>query len=169
MIAANPQSSGLGQVPSFEASGTQPDNRSFMVIKPTEASDAKGLAQFIAETDQAFRELILSFQGQQVTEAIVRDRGAAISRMKLKAAEKLIEVGAESVEKEAGMLAKIEALSQMTGFQDANAARQLESFAKEIEKIESPKIAHQAALVLFSFRLQDYNSGQLESVQVCWT
>ena len=118
---------------------------------------------YLGTADIAFKELILGMQARQVTQDIVLERGAALGKMKLEAAEKLAEVAGNPTEKDVAVFAKIEALSQLAGFGDPDAARTLEGFAKEIATIENPKTAHQAQLVLFSFRVSEYDSGQMKT------
>ncbi len=149
--------------PTFNAEGNTPDTRAFMVLRPVESQDPKALVKYLADADNAFRELLMAMQASRVNEQVVMERGNAIGKMKLDAAEKLAKVATEATDKDISVYAKIEALSQLAGFADAEAARTLEGYAKEVATISNPKMAHQANLVLFSFRVSEYDSGQIKT------
>jgi thiol-disulfide isomerase/thioredoxin len=152
---------GLEVVTPPDLSNRVKDTRSFQTLKPPSDLTPNGLMNFLAVSDQAFRELLLALQAQQVTESIVAERGSVIAKMKLDAAEKLLEIGETNDQKDAATCAKLESLSHLAGFKDVEAAKQLEEFAEQAAKISNPKAAHQAKLVMFGFRLNEYEAGQL--------
>lgn len=115
--------------------------------------------KYLAESDEAYRQLVMAFQAQQVTDSIVAERGSRLVKMKLDAAEKILAKTEKSEERDAAICAKLESLSQLAGFKDVEAARQLEEFAAQAAKINNPKAAHQAKLVMFGFRLSEYDAG----------
>ena len=139
------------------------DDRSFLTLRAPSGKDAISLMTFLAQADRAFQELLANFQAGQVTQQMLAEHGSRIARLKLDASELLIENGESASHKDAAICAKIESLSQLAGFQDVEAARKLEAFAEEAKSISNPKAAHQAKLVLFSFRLSEYETGQMGS------
>lgn len=138
------------------------DDRLFMTLTMPETEDPKQLIAFLAKTDQAFRELVESFQKRTASQQVLAERGKALAEMKLTAAESLLEKATDAEQKDIAVYSKIEALSQLAGFQDTAAAQALAQYASEIQTISSPKIAHQARLVLFGFRLSDYSAGAVK-------
>jgi thiol-disulfide isomerase/thioredoxin len=138
------------------------DDRLFMTLKMPETDDPKQLIAFLAKTDQAFRELVESFQKRTASQQVLAERGKAMAEMKLTAAESLLEKATDAEQKDIAIYSKIEALSQLAGFQDTAAAQQLVQYASQVQTISSPKIAHQARLVLFGFRLSDYSAGAVK-------
>ncbi|MFO0921854.1 MAG: TlpA disulfide reductase family protein, partial [Pirellulales bacterium] len=108
-------------------------------------------------------ELLMAAQSLQVNQSTMAEKLQSIFAMKLSAAKTLAEVATAQDEKEVAVYAKIEALSHLAGIGDTNAAKELEEYATEISKIENPKMAHQAKLVLLSFRVGEYDSGVLKS------
>lgn len=148
--------------PAFGASA-EGDTRSFMTLKPTTSKEPRELMQFLAKADQAYKELLMAAQSLQVNQSTMAERLQSIFAMKLSAAKTLAEVATAQEEKEVAVYAKIEALSHLAGIGDTNAAKELEEYAQEISKIENPKMAHQAKLVLLSFRVGEYDSGVLKS------
>ncbi|MFN7706876.1 MAG: hypothetical protein ACK5O5_01075, partial [bacterium] len=133
-----------------------------MTLTMPETEDPKQLIAFLAKTDQAFRELVESFQKRTASQQVLAERGKALAEMKLTAAESLLEKATDAEQKDIAVYSKIEALSQLAGFQDTAAAQALAQYASEIQTISSPKIAHQARLVLFGFRLSDYSAGAVK-------
>jgi thiol-disulfide isomerase/thioredoxin len=138
------------------------DDRLFMTLTMPETDDPKQLIAFLAKTDDAFRELVESFQKRTASQQVLAERGKAMAEMKLTAAESLLEKATDAEQKDIAIYSKIEALSQLAGFQDTAAAQALAQYASEVQTISSPKIAHQARLVLFGFRLSDYSAGAVK-------
>jgi thiol-disulfide isomerase/thioredoxin len=133
-----------------------------MTLTMPETDDPKQLIAFLAKTDDAFRELVESFQKRTASQQVLAERGKAMAEMKLTAAESLLEKATDAEQKDIAIYSKIEALSQLAGFQDTAAAQALAQYASEVQTISSPKIAHQARLVLFGFRLSDYSAGAVK-------
>jgi thiol-disulfide isomerase/thioredoxin len=138
------------------------DDRLFMTLTMPETEDPKQLIAFLAKTDEAFRELVESFQKRTASQQVLAERGKAMGEMKLTAAESLLEKATDAEQKDIAIYSKIEALSQLAGFQDTAAAQALAQYASQVQTISSPKIAHQARLVLFGFRLSDYSAGAVK-------
>jgi thiol-disulfide isomerase/thioredoxin len=152
--------------PSFSPTVTQAaDTRSFTsLVKPAQA-DAKGWMEFLAKTDVAMRDLMMAIQSQQIAEPQFMERANYIDKLKLEASDALLSQAQTPVERDAGLLGKLQALSQMAGLNDAKAADDLRVFASEIAKIENPDAAHQANVVMAMFYLADYKTGKTKETQ----
>jgi thiol-disulfide isomerase/thioredoxin len=167
-VSASPPATNPGATPppSFSPTVTQgADTRSFMSLVKPETADAKGWMEFLAKTDIAMRDLMMAIQSQQIAEPQFMERANYIDKLKLEASEALLSQAQTPEERDAGLLGKLQALSQMAGLNDAKAADDLRAFASEISKIENPDAAHQANVVMAMFYLADYKTGKTKDVQ----
>ncbi|MFM8327977.1 MAG: hypothetical protein ACKN9U_24210, partial [Pirellulaceae bacterium] len=83
------------------------DDRLFMTLTMPETDDPKQLIAFLAKTDEAFRELVESFQKRTASQQLLAERGKAMAEMKLTAAESLLEKGTDTEQKDIAIYSKI--------------------------------------------------------------
>jgi thiol-disulfide isomerase/thioredoxin len=133
-------------LPTFDPNQVDPAlaAKSYMKIEMTGSQDPKELVRFLSSVDRALQEM----QGDAVRRFLnndqVLDRGMAISRIKLTAAERLEKVATNPEEKSRALIAKLESLGQMAQFKDVPSADELRVVAKQLATNEDAKVATQA-------------------------
>ena len=133
-------------LPSFDP--TQVDSalaaKSYMKIELTDSQDPKELVRFLGSIDRAIQEMQKDAGARVLNNDQIFDRGMAISRMKLTAAERLEKLSTLPEEKSRALIAKLDALAQMAQFKDVASADELRIVAKQLSTYEDPKVAMQA-------------------------
>lgn len=118
------------------------------------------LLQQLANVDTAIQELMSASASNRVDEQGFRKSGMQLGQAKLLAAELLSQhADASDKQRRSGQLAKLVALSHLSGFRDVDAAKELEKYAAELSQSADPDLAHQSRVVLLGFQLQDLQNG----------
>jgi len=152
--------------PSFSPTVTQgADTRSFMSLIKPEQADAKGWMEFLAKTDLAMKDLMSAVQSRQIAEPQFMERATFIAKLKVESSNALLSMAQSPAETDAGLLGKLQGLTQMAGLNDKQAAEDARAFAPEVAKIVNPEMAHQANMGLLMFILADYSAGKLKEAQ----
>lgn len=148
-------------VPTFEPGKMDPKiaAKEYMLLTLPEKRDVVALLQFMEKSSQSSRELIADGRRKLITSELVLERGMAISRMQIEAAEQLEKIAQTEDEKLAAAMGKMEALAQMTGFGDIPSSDDLRAFAYQEMSNEDPRVAQQAKSISLGMLTNDFDSG----------
>jgi thiol-disulfide isomerase/thioredoxin len=131
---------------------------------PAPTAAPSELIERMQTIDLAIRELMIASANNRLDERGFRESGKQLGQQKLNTAERLSQHPAASIDqRRAGLLAKLVALSHLSGFRDVEAAKELEKFAAELSTSEDPELAHQSRVVLLGFQLQDLQNGKTKT------
>ena len=133
-------------LPSFDPNQVDPAlaAKSYMKLELTASQDPKELVKFLGSVDRALQEMQKDAATGALNNDQIFDRGMAVSRIKLTAAERLEKFSTVPEEKSRGLISKLEALAQMAQFKDVASADELRVVAKQLASYEDPKVAMQA-------------------------
>jgi thiol-disulfide isomerase/thioredoxin len=115
-----------------------------MKLEMTGSQDPKELMRFLSLIDRSLQEMQADALGGFLNKDQVLDRGMAVSRIKLTAAERLEKVATNPEDKSRALIGKLEALGQMAQFNDVPSADELRVVSKQLASNEDPKVATQA-------------------------
>ena len=153
--------------PSFQPGQLDPKiaAKSYMTLQLGNPSSAKALVDFLNTSSRAFMELVADSRnpGSQLPIDVLLDRGMAVSRMKLEAAQRLEKLASNEAEKTAATLGIMEAYSQMASFKDVTSMDNLREMASKEMKSENKKVAQQAKAVAVGLQVADYDAGIVKS------
>ncbi len=132
----------------------------------SKAWSTKEWVTYLAQIDRASQSLMLDRDGSMISASQFSNEALRLAELKLQASEILMSLDDKLLNKELGIIGKIEALSSMAGLGDRDRAAELLEFAKEHSSFESKEVARQAALVLLGFSINGLSTGitQPESV-----
>jgi thiol-disulfide isomerase/thioredoxin len=152
-------------VPTFEPGKVDPKiaAKEYMQLKLPEKRDAESLLQFLERSSRSVRELIADGRRKLITNDMILERGMALSRMKMEAAELLGKLAQTDDEKLAVAMGKMEALAQMTGFGDIPSSDDLRAFAAQEMSNTDPRISQQAKSISLGLLTNDFESGTAKS------
>jgi len=152
-------------VPTFEPGKVDPKiaAKEYMQLKLPEKRDAASLLQFLELSSRSVRELIADGRRKLITNDMILERGMALSRMKMEAAELLGKLAQTDDEKLAVAMGKLEALAQMTGFGDIPSSDDLRAFAAQEMSNTDPRISQQAKSISLGILTNDFESGTAKS------
>lgn len=133
-------------LPNFDPNKADPAlaGKSYIKLEMTSSQDPKELVRFLGSVDRALQEMQKDAVGRLINNDQILDRGMAVSRIKLTAAERLEKVATSPEEKSRALIAKLEALGQMAQFKDVPSADELRIVSKQLASNEDPKVATQA-------------------------
>ncbi len=115
-----------------------------MKLEMTSSQDPKELMRFLSSVDRSLQEMQADATSRMINDDVILDRGMAVSRIKLTAAERLEKVASTPEEKSRALIGKLEALGQMAQFKDVPSSDELRIVAKQLASHEDPKVALQA-------------------------
>lgn len=152
-------------VPTFEPGKIDPKiaAKEYMQLKLPEQRDAASLLQFLERSSRSVRELIADGRRKLITNDMILERGMALSRMKMEAAELLGKLAQTEDEKLAVAMGKMEALAQMTGFGDIPSSDDLRAFAAQEMSNTDARISQQAKSISLGILTNDFESGTAKS------
>lgn len=135
-------------------------NRSFANMQPLESQAPADAIEYLKEIDGAIQDLMVASANNLLEEETFRSAGVRLGQFKLDAGQQLSEnESATPEQRKTGLMAKLVALSHLTGFQDVKAAQKLEAFAKELSNSDDTYLAHQSTVVLAGFQIQALQNG----------
>jgi thiol-disulfide isomerase/thioredoxin len=134
------------QLPTFDPTQVDPSlaAKSYMKLEMTSSQDPKELMRFLSSVDRSLQEMQADATSRMINDDVILDRGMAVSRIKLTAAERLEKVASTPEEKSRALIGKLEALGQMAQFKDVPSSDELRIVAKQLASHEDPKVALQA-------------------------
>ena len=155
-------------VPAFQPGKLDPTvaAKEYMRLRLSDLKDSVSLVKFLKSSTLAVRELVADANRRLVTKELLLDRGMALSRMKLKAAEQLAKVAATADEKTAASLGKLEALSQMANFGEVTASDELRTAVEEEISNVDPRVSQQAKSISLSLLVADFDIGTAKSPEL---
>ncbi len=143
-----------------QAEASEFQQRLFGGLAVDPAATPDQLLGMLQRIDAAIQDLMVASANNIIDEAIFRDSGLRLGKMKFQAAEQLTAAPAASDDqRKAGQLAQLVALSHLSGFRDVESAQRLEKFAAELAESPDADLAHQSRVVLMGFQLQALQNG----------
>ena len=164
-LPAVPQAS---PVPTFEPGKVDPKiaAKEYMQLTLPEKRDSASLLQFLEKNSRSLREMIADGRRKLITTDMILERGMALGRMKIEAAEQLSKLAQTDDEKLAATMGKMEALAQMTGFGDIPSSDDLRSFVSLEMSNTDPRISQQAKSISLGILTNDFESGTAKSEDI---
>lgn len=155
-------------VPTFQPGKLDPAiaSKQYMTLTLGDLNGPEQLMEFLDSTSRLVMEMLADGRRRLLTRDIQLERGMALSRMKLEAAERLEKIATTDDQKVAAAAGKLEALSQMASFGDVAASDNLRELAKKESANSDTRIAQLAKSISLSLLVSDYESGTAKSSDV---
>ncbi len=159
--ASSPTGPNAGQAAPGTVSQPPEVARTFTSLAPHTSDEPVALLEYFGKADEAIRDLTIAAQNRQIEKERFMELAKHICTMKYNAAISLHSSSKSNPDQQkAGMLCQLEALSNLTGLQDVEAAKKLQALASQLEKEADADLAHQSKLVMLGFRLNALQEGQ---------
>ncbi len=150
-------------VPVFQPGKLDPKlaAKSYMTLQLGDLNGPKPLMEFLVKGSRAFLELVADSRRKelQVPRELLLERGMALSRMKLEAAQRLQTLASTEEEKTAAAIGILEAYSQMASFKDVAAMDNLRELSSKEMSNSIPRVAQQAKAVAVGLLVADLGEG----------
>lgn len=155
-------------VPTFQPGKLDPAiaSKQYMTLKLGDLNGPEQLVEFLDKSSRLVMEMLADGRRKLLTRDVQLERGMALSRMKLEAAERLEKIATTDDQKVAAAAGKLEAFSQMASFGDVAASDNLRELAQKETSNSDTRISQLAKSISLSLLVNDYESGTAKSSDV---
>lgn len=146
--------------PATQTLPAEMQNRTFAQVEPITSSNPAELLAHLQKVDRAIGDLLIAGTNNLVEGPAYLENGRRLSQIKLGVGEQLSSSAAATAEqRKTGLQTQLVALSHLSGLEDVQSAKRLETLARSLTQSGDPDLAHQSRVVLLGFELQSLENG----------
>lgn len=146
--------------PATQTLPAEMQSRTFAQVEKITSSNPTELLAHLQQVDRAIGDLLIAGTNNLVEGPVYLENGRRLSQIKLSVGEQLASSAAATQEqRKTGLQAQLVALSHLSGLEDVQSAKRLETLARSLAAANDPDLAHQSRVVLLGFELQSLENG----------